>query len=164
MKILILFFVSLMSMLPSMAQLKTTAVCPPFEVDVLAGNVNKVSSPKSTLGEVKKAFPCPAEIVEETVSATKCAGVFFKDLGIYFYTDRNYIEIAENFKGKLTPALMGADRSSLFKLLGYPKLKDISWEAFSTEYGTLVVYYDKAGKINKLQISNKNTESLKLCE
>ncbi len=162
MKIPVLFFACLMSLSTVFAQLKTTPVCPPFEVDVLAGNVNKFS-PKSTLGEIKKAFPCFTDIVEET-SGTKCAGVFIKDKGLSFYTDRNYIEVDESFKGKLTPALIGTDRGGLFKFLGYPKLKDISWDAFSTEYGTLVVYYNKDGKVIKLQISTKSTETLKLCE
>ena len=146
---------------PAGAQLRATAYCPPFEADVLGGNVNKVY-PKSTSGEIKKAFPCFAEIKAD--STGQCAVIFFADKGLYFYPDRNYIEIRENFKGKLTPALIGASRSSLFKTLGFPKIKDINWDAFQTEYGTLVLYYNKAGKINKLQISSKSTETMKLCE
>ena len=59
---------------------------------------------------------------------------------------------------------MGANRKSLFKLLGNPIVKDINWDAFRTAYGILVLYYNKAGKINKMQISNKSTETIKLCE
>ena len=162
MKNIVLFFVCLLSIQATNAQLKTSLVCTDFEVDVLAGNVNKLS-PKSTLGEMKKAFPCFTEVVEEP-TGTKCAGIFYQDKGLYFYSGRNYFEIAENFKGKLTPPLMGQSRGNLFKILGYPKLKDVNWDAFGTEYGTLVIYYDKAGKINKLQISNKGTDVLKLCE
>lgn len=162
MKIFLLFFTSLINLSLSFAQLKTTPVCPPFDVDVLSGSVNKFT-PKSTLGEIKKAFPCTSEVVEES-TGTKCAGIFFKDQGIFFYTDRNYFEITENFKGKLTPKLIGTNRSELFKILGYPKIKDVNWDAFGTVYGTLVLYYDAAGKINKLQISNKSTETMKLCE
>lgn len=162
MKIPVLVFACMICLSPAFAQLKTTPVCPPFEVDALAGNVNKLS-PKSTLGEIKKAFPCFTDIIEQATE-TKCAGIFFKAHGFSFYSDRNYFEVDENFKGKLTPSLIGADRGSLFKVLGYPKLKDVSWDAFATEYGTLVLYYNKAGKINKLQISNKGTETLKLCE
>jgi hypothetical protein len=77
---------------------------------------------------------------------------------------RYYIEIRQNFKGKLSLPLMGASRKSLFKFLGNPKIKDIGWDAFQTAYGTHVLYYNKAGRIYKLQISNKSTETLKLCE
>ena len=162
MKTIFVIFTCIIGIQVTHAQLKTSPVCPLFEVDVLDGNVNKLY-PKSTWGEIKKSFPCFTEAVE-TATGTQCAGVFFKDKGLYFYTERNYIEITENFKGKLSLPLMGASRSSLFKWLGYPKIKDVNWEAFRTEYGTLVLYYNKAGKVNKMQISSKSTETLKLCE
>lgn len=162
MKTLLLFFACMINMQLTWAQLKRSPICPHFVVDVLDGNVNKLYT-KSTLGEIKKAFPCFSEIVEVETSS-KCAGIFYKDKGLYFYTQRNYIEIRENFKGKLTLPLMGASRKSLFKWLGNPIIKDISWDAFQTKYGILVLYYNKAGRINKLQISSKSTETLKLCE
>ena len=162
MKILFLLFTAIITGQSINAQLVATAVCPPIKVDVMDGNVNELY-PRSAIEEIKKIFPCSSEIVEQS-SGSKCAGVFFKDKDIYFYSDRNYIEIGPNFKGKLTPALMGVSRSGLFKLLGQPKLKDTNWDAFQMGYGTLVLYYNKAGKINKLQISSKSTETLKLCE
>jgi hypothetical protein len=162
MKTLFLIFSCILSWEFASSQLKVSAVCPPFAVDVLAGNVNKIH-PKSTLGEIQKTFPCYTEIVQGD-SSSKCIGIFYRDKGVNFYTDRNYIEIGENFKGKLEPALIGVNRSNLFGLLGYPKIKDINWDAFQMEYGTLVLYYNKAGKINKIQISSKSTETLKLCE
>jgi hypothetical protein len=59
---------------------------------------------------------------------------------------------------------MGAARSSLFKWLGYPKIKDINWDAFTTKYGILILHYNKSGKVNLIQFSKKNAESLTLCE
>ncbi len=146
------------------AQLKTTtAVCPTFSVDVLEGILNNAVTTKSTLGQVKNFFPCFTEVVEQA-TATKCSGIFYADKGIYFYNDRGYIEVKENFKGKLIPQLMGVARGSLFKLLGSPKMKDAAWDAFQTKYGILILYYNKAGKINKLQLSSKSTDTIKLCE
>ena len=162
MKIPLLIIACLFIMQTGNAQLKTTPTCPAFTVDVLGGSVNKLS-PKSNWAEVKNIFPCYSNLVEKE-SAAVCAGVFFADKGIDFYTDRHYIEIHENFKGEMTPPLMGVSRSSLFSILGYPKLKDIAWDAFQTQYGTLIVYYNKAGKINKIQISTKSTDTIKLCE
>ena len=98
-------------------------------------------------------------------STAKCGGgVFYKDRDIYFYTGRDYIEIGPKFKGKLSIPLMGASRNSLFKWLGHPKIKDVSWDAFSTQYGILILYYTKANKVNKIQFSTQSTETIKLCE
>ena len=144
------------------AQLKTTTICPTFEVDVLEGTVNNLAT-HSTIGEIEKKFPCFENSVPETNGST-CGGVYFQNKGIFFYTERDYIEVRENFKGKLSVPLLGASRGSLFSLLGYPSLKDTNWDAFQTKYGILILYYNKAGKINKLQLSNRNTETIKLCE
>lgn len=145
------------------AQLKTTPVCPVFSVDILAGKINDLK-PNSTPGQVKKAFPCFTSAEEESPSA-RCGGsVLYKDKDIYFYTARDYVEIGEKFKGTLSLPLMGAARNSLFKWLGHPKIKDVNWDAFQTAYGTLVLYYNKAGKVNKLQFSTNSSEVLTLCE
>ncbi len=146
----------------SQAQLKAKPVCPTIEVDVMAGTINELP-PKSAIGEIKSTLPCFTD-VNEVDSASRCAGVFYKDKGISFFTERKYIEVTDHYKGKLSPALMGVSRNSLFKLLGYPKLKDAEWEAFQMGYGTLILYYNKAGKINKIQMSSKSTDTIKLCE
>ena len=160
----IVFILAVIAGLPAAeAQLKATPVCPTFSIDILEGVVNEKLDCTSTGGEVQKYFPCISEVVEET-NGSGCGGVFYKEKNIYFYTERDYIEIREKFKGKLEPALMGVNRNSLFKLLGNPKMKDAAWEAYQTKYGTLVLYFDANSKINKLQITNKSTETLKLCE
>lgn len=147
---------------PVFAQLKPQLRCPTFEVDVLAGTVNGLL-PKSAIAEIQTTLPCFTDMIVKD-SASVCGGVFFKDRDINFYTDRRYIEIGDKFKGKITPALMGVSRTSLFNLLGYPKLKDTNWDAFQMGYGTLILYYNKAGKINKMQICNRSTDAIKLCE
>ena len=163
MKIIAFILAVVIGLPAAQAQLKATPVCPVFTVDVLEGNINHKLDCISTSGEVQKIFPCFNDVVEETNGST-CGGVFYKDKDIYFYTERDYIEIREKFKGVLDPALMGVNRNLLFKLLGNPKMKDAAFEAYQTKYGTLVLYFDTKGKINKLQITNKSTETLKLCE
>jgi hypothetical protein len=145
------------------AQLKTTNVCPVFVVNILDGRVNELD-PNSTIGEIKSKLPCFSGTEEETTSSKCGGGVFYKDRDIDFYTGRDYVEIREKFKGKLSIPLIGASRNSLFKWLGHPKIKDVNWDAFQVSYGTLVLYYNKAGKINKLQFSTKSNETLRLCE
>ena len=94
-----------------------------------------------------------------------CGGLIsYKDKDIYFYTTKAYIEIREKFKGKLSIPLMGAARSGLFKILGHPKIKDVTWDAFQTKYGVLILYYNKASRINKIQFSRKTTDTIQLCE
>jgi hypothetical protein len=145
------------------AQLKTTPICPPFSVDILGGRVNELLS-TSTIGQIKEKFPCFTSAEDESATAKCGGGVFYKDKDIYFYTSRDYIEIGPNFKGKLSVPLMGASRTALFKWLGNPKIKDVTWDAYQTAYGTLITYYNKAGKVNKIQFSVMGTESIKLCE
>lgn len=146
------------------AQLKTAKpVCKTFEVNVLEGTVNNDLSSKSTIGEVKTTFPCFTGAVDEN-GGKDCGGVFYKDKDISFITERGYIEIGEKFKGKLSLPLFGTSRNALFKWLGYPKMKDAGWDAFQTKYGILILYYNKANKINKLQMSHNGTESIRLCE
>ncbi|MBK7735075.1 MAG: hypothetical protein IPI36_07515 [Chitinophagaceae bacterium] len=156
-----IFAALLFVMLPASAQLKATARCPEMLVDILDGHINRVS-PKFTAGEIKKVFPCYTSEIEKTDS-TACAGVFIKDKGLSFFTDRNYIEITDVYKGKMEPAVMGAQRGSLFKFLGNASIKDDSWDAFITRYGTLILYYNTTGKVNKIQMSSRAADYIKLC-
>lgn len=145
------------------AQLKTTPVCPGFVVDILDGRIGDID-PRSTVGQVKAKFPCFTSAEPETDSARCGGGVFYKDKDIYFYTGRNYVEIGPAFKGKLSVPLMGAARGSFFKTLGHPMIKDVSWDAYQTSYGLLLLYFNKAGKVNKIRFSTETAGSIKLCE
>jgi hypothetical protein len=145
------------------AQLKTTPLCPTITVDILGGRVNELAI-TSTVGQIKEKLPCFTSAEDESATAKCGGGVFYKDKDIYFYTARDYVEIGPNFKGKLSIPLMGAARSGLFKWLGNPLLKDVNWDAFQTSYGILILYYNKTGKVNKIQFSILGTDTIKLCE
>lgn len=163
MKNLLLSFFLLTILTEVSAQLKTTPLCPPLMVNVMEGNVNNIQ-PNFTGGQIEKAFPCFTGKVEES-DTSKCGGLIsLDDNDIYFYTSRDYIEIREKFKGKMSIPLMGAARTELFQWLGYPKIKDVSWDAFQTAYGILIVYYNKANKIYKIQMSTKTANTIKLCD
>jgi hypothetical protein len=145
------------------SQLKTTTACPVFTVDILGGKVNGLE-PDLTQGQIKKALPCVSSEEPETASS-KCGGLLaYKDRDITFYTGRNYIEIGPKFKGKLSLPLMGASRTGLFKWLGHPAIKDVSWDAYSTQYGVLILYYTKANKVNKIQLSTESSATINLCQ
>lgn len=158
--------VSLCAMLSAVAhaQLKTTPVCPAINIDILDGIVNKNILPISTVGQIKLNLPCFTSFEEEGTSSKCGAGVFYKDKDVYFYTTRNYVEIGPDFKGTLSIPLMGAARNGLFKWLGTPQVKDINWDAFQTAYGVLILYYNDAAKVKKIQFSSESVNSIHLCE
>lgn len=145
------------------AQLRVKKKCDDFAVDILRGKVNGLK-PDARQVDIINAFPCSTGQVPDG-NDSKCGGeVLYKDKDIFFYTQREYIEIGDKFKGKLSMPLMGAKRSSLFNMLGNPALKDDTWDAFQMAYGTLVLHYNSAGRVNKIQFSTKNTEQLSLCQ
>jgi hypothetical protein len=162
-KTILLILVSLTIFSYARAQLKKTIPCPTFTVNILDGKVNNIL-PTFTVGQIKERLPCFTSAEDETATAKCGGGVFYKDKDIYFYTSRDYVEIGPKFKGKLSLPLMGVSRTALFKWLGHPKIKDVKWDAFATSYGILILYYDKANKINKIQFSTQSAETIKLCE
>jgi hypothetical protein len=163
MKNLLASFGVILFSLSASAQLKPTTICAGFVVNIMEGNINYLD-PDFTSGQIKKALPCyTSEISESDTSA--CGGLIsYRDNDVYFYTGRDYIEIREKFKGKLSIPLMGASRKGLFNWLGYPEIKDINWEAFQTRYGILILHYNKLNKVNLIQMSKKNAQTIKLCE
>jgi hypothetical protein len=114
------------------AQLVAKKKCEDFIVDILAGKVNQIK-PNFGIEEIKAKFPCFTSAENET-RASKCGGgVFFKDKDLIFFTGRDYIQIGDKFKGKLSIPMMGATRNSFFKTLGNPKIKDETWDAYQMQ-------------------------------
>ena len=99
------------------AQLTAKKKCEDFTVDVLNGKVNEF---KANIGaeQLKAKFPCFSSAEEENNSSKCGGGVFFADKGITFFTGRDYVEINDKFKGKLSMPLMGAARNSFFQNIG----------------------------------------------
>lgn len=148
------------------AQLKAKAKCPDFYIDILNGTVNGIK-PNNTQGEIKDAFPCFTSTEEESATAKCGGGIYFKDKDLYFYTKRNYVEVGPKFAGKTSFPLLATKRGTLFSRLGNPKIKDDLWDAYETQYGTLVLHYDvagAAGKVKFFQFSTLGTDQLNLCE
>jgi len=150
-----------------MAQLKAKTHCPDqITIDVLNGTVNNLK-PNTTQNEIKEAFPCFTSAPDEGSGAKCGGGVFFKDKDLYFYTQRKYVEVGPKFTGRTSIRLLGTKRGSLFNQLGNPKVKDDLWDAYETQYGTLVLHFDVAGpngKVKYFQFSTLGTDTLNLCE
>ncbi|MEO8853102.1 MAG: hypothetical protein ABI359_04940 [Ginsengibacter sp.] len=148
----------------SFCQLKTSEKCPDINVDLLYGVVNGTILPTSNIALIKHDLPCFTSTEDKGITNKCGASVSYKDKDICFYTDRNYVEIGPDFKGKLSIPLMGAARDAIFKYLGAPEIKEATWEAFKTSYGILILYYNKENKINKIQYSTKSASTIQLCE
>ncbi|MBI1780953.1 MAG: hypothetical protein HYR66_06230 [Sphingobacteriales bacterium] len=163
MKKSILLSLLVMSTVTGFAQLKTTPVCGVFEVNVLKGSVNDVM-PNFTAAEIKKKLPCFTS-EEPEGKDSKCNGaVFYKDRDVSFYTFRDYIVIGPAFKGRTNMPVIGTKRNSLFNKLGNPQLKDPKWDAYQTQYGCLILYYDAQNKVNRIIMSTKGTDEIDLCQ
>ena len=143
------------------AQLKVKASCDAFSVDILNGKVNGVR-PDFTGGQIKAKFPC---FTNDEPATSKCGEViYYKDRDLKFFPGRQYVEIGPAFKGQLSLPLMGAKRGSLFHYLGNPRLKDTNWDAYETQYGSLVLYYSSASKVNMIRFSTITLDAIHLCE
>jgi len=160
---IILLSIILAATMHAGAQLKTTTKCATIVVDLLDGKVNG-AEPKFTPSQIKGLLPCFTSEEPENEESKCGGGVFYKDNDIYFYTGRDYIEIREKFKGKLTIPVMGAARNGLFQWLGNPKLKDTNFDVYTTSYGMMIVYFNKANKVNKIQFTTKSMEEIQLCQ
>ena len=157
--LLLLAFVAITTF--ATAQLKAKPSCGAFSVDILNGTVDNIK-PDAVVELIKEKFPCFS--TEEQESGKCGSALFYKDQDIKFFVKRQYIEIGPAFKGKFSIPLMGASRGSLFKYFGNVKVKDANWDAYQTQYGTLVLHYNAANKVNLVQFSTKTTEELSLCE
>ncbi|QEC42556.1 hypothetical protein [Pseudobacter ginsenosidimutans] len=160
----VLFFISFALTTTAFAQLKSSKVsCPAFEVDILNGKVSGLK-PDRTSNEITGKFPCYTSKTDEN-SSSKCGGmIVYKDKDITFFTGRNYVEIGPAFKGKMSITMLGTKRGSLNKVLGTPKIKDATWDAYQTGYGCLVLYYGADNKVKKIQFSTYGTDTIQLCE
>jgi hypothetical protein len=162
-KIVFLLLGTILIAVSANAQLKVKVPCPIFEVDILDGKVNGLK-PNARFGDIKEKFPCTTQIDEEGTAAKCGAALYFKDKDIAFFTDRDYIEIGEKFQGKLSVPVMGAPRNGMFKWFGNTKAKDTDWDAFGTQYGIIILYYNKASKVIRIQMSTMTVDNIKLCE
>jgi hypothetical protein len=161
MKNILILSLSLIILSFANAQLKVKSACPSFVIDILDGKINGVQ-PNYTMDQIKSKLPC---FTGEESETSKCGGtIFYKDKDISFFTGRDYVEVGPNFKGKLSLPLMGGKRGTFFKLIGNPALKDTDWDAFETQYGCLILYYNKASKVRMIRFSTRTIGDINLCE
>ncbi|MFT3844599.1 MAG: hypothetical protein QM725_06080 [Lacibacter sp.] len=145
------------------AQLKSKDDCGVITVDVYKGWINQ-AKPNDDPEQIKIKLPCYS-LFEKEGNESKCGGgIYYSDKGLTFYMQRDYVVIDEKFKGKMNAALMGAKSTALFTVLGNPKIKDANWEAYQMAYGTMIVYYNTKGLVNKIIISTKTTDDIQLCD
>jgi hypothetical protein len=169
MKAILIFALSLSCLTSAMGQLKAKVKCPDLYVDVINGTVNN-QKPNYGWAEIKENIPCFTSAVDAESPSAKCGpAIFYKDKDVAIYTGirRHYIEVGPKFVGKCSIPILGTKRGSLFRTLGNPKMKDDLWEAYETQYGTLILHYNvagPAGKVIKFQMTTESTDAIQLCE
>jgi hypothetical protein len=143
------------------AQLKQKVSCPTFNIDYLDGTVNGIHTDYNQ-ARIKESLTCFSSTEPDT---TACGGkVVYKDQDITFFPKRRYVVIGEKYKGKQSLPLLNSKRGTLYKWLGHPKMKDVDWDAFQTQYGCLVLYYNKANIAKKIIFSKNGTETIQICD
>ena len=160
----LMFFTGLVTV--GMGQLKAKVICPDFYVDILDGTVNGLK-PSNTQLEIKEKFPCFTSAEAESADSKCGGGIFFKTKDLYFYTRRKYVEVGPKFAGKTSLPILGTKRGTHFSKFGNPAVKDDLWEAYTMQYGCLVLHFDVAGpngKVKYFQFSTLGTDGLNLCE
>ncbi len=145
------------------AQLKANADCGVITVDIFKGWINQ-AKPNDDPEQIKVKLPCFSSFEKEG-NESKCGGgIYYSEKGLAFFIQRDYVVIDEKFKGKFNAAIMGSKSDALFAILGNPKVKDANWEAYQMAYGTMIVYYNTKGIVNKIIISTKTTDEIQLCD
>lgn len=144
------------------AQLTTKPECNSIVADIYKGWINE-ARPNADPEQIKAKLPCFTAFDKEG-NESKCGGgIYYTDKDFQFLIQRDYIIIGEKFKGKLTIPLLGAKQDALFSWFGNPKLKDTGWEAYQMQYGTLIVYFNTKGVVNRIIMSTKSTDEIQLC-
>ena len=124
--------------------------CDDLAVDIANGTVGGLS-PEATPDEIKARFPCFTGTTSEGGGFNEGGGVFFKNHDMYFYTQRDYIEIRQDFTGVVPDNLLSKGTKQVRNLLGPPISSEQSsgiengaiveqvTSTFQTPYGRLVV-------------------------
>lgn len=155
--LLLIFFNSVQS------QIINTEKCNSIIVDILDGKVNR-ARPDFTPDRIRLELPCATSSFMESDTSMCDGRIIYADKHLTFFTQKDYVEIREAYSGKWTIPVMGAAKGSLFNYLGNPKVKQEKFEAYATAYGTLVLYYNDAGKVRLVRMSTNTHEFASFCD
>jgi hypothetical protein len=145
----------------------TAQGCNNLFADLKNGTINKVK-PTASQQKVKAALPCFTGDSEEGGDFNCGGGVFFLKHGFFFYTGKDYIEIRENYKGKLSIPVLGLTKDMAIAKLKMGKVirtETVNEEEvifFKTIYGCLWLKLVE-GKVVNVVISSKQVSDAELC-
>lgn len=115
--------------------------CPKVTLDIQQGTLNGLP-PTTSQGVVKATLPCWTGDTPDGSSFNFGGGVFFLKDDFYFYTGRNYIEVRRDFKGIVTPSILGLTSAEVRSHFGEPisvSGAPNTWMLFSRRSGCLRV-------------------------
>jgi hypothetical protein len=162
MKLVLSFIISMLITGVLSAQLKSSSSCGTVLVDIYKGWINK-ALPQDHPEQIKAKMPCYTRYEQEGNESPCGGGVYYTNRDIRFMIQRDYIVIGENCKDAFNLVLLGKKEEDFFSELGSPKMKDANWKAYQMSYGTLILFFNQQGLVNKIIITNHTTDDVNLC-
>lgn len=137
---LLVTFLAATSLQSLKAQDATANSCDQLYLDFEKGTLNGVSG-AATMEEVKQFFPCFTGETEENMGGSNCGGgVFYLNHDFFIYTGRDYINVRNKFKGKLTTPILGKASSEALSAMGEPDSSFVYTDEFFGEETTYLQY------------------------
>jgi hypothetical protein len=148
--------------------------CPPIIVDITTGTVTTLK-PAASFTQVKSRLPCFTGETKEGSVLNCGGGVFFGDRDLYFYTERDFIEIRKNFKGVfrkdgLELDIIGMEVKTFNILIGDEPSRTLSEDdtdnytgVWATSYGSLRVTFVQ-GVVSQVAIHSQSPDKIRVCD
>jgi len=139
--------------------------CAKLNVNLKKGELNGLK-PTASQEKIREVFPCFTGSSEERSIFNCGGGVFFLDHDFYFYTGRDFLEIRDDFNGRIKGEWMGMSLFTLTTDFGNPvreeKLGNKEIYFFETKYGC-VRFILVNDKIVEIGIHYQPADKVELC-
>lgn len=121
--------------------------CNNMYVDLENGTLNGLNGSES-MDEVKTMFPCFTGESEENEDGINCGGgIFFLDHDLFFYTQKDYINLRKNFLGETSSAILGVTATDAMNLFGEPNVTSTYVDDWLDETSIYMQYEKKWGTL-----------------
>ncbi|MDO8332126.1 MAG: caspase family protein [Fluviicoccus sp.] len=118
--------------------------CSKLVLDLNRGRLNGLP-PTLSQSQVKQALPCFTGDTPDGEVYNYGGGVFFLDHDFFMYTGKDFIEVRADFKGSITPALLGKSDDEVTAIYGQPSAVESGRLYFTTAYGCLRFTFGSQG-------------------
>ncbi len=144
--------------------------CENLFLDLDEGTLNGLKA-SANPQDVKQALPCFTGQTPDGAEVNCGGGVFYLNHDFYFYSGDNYIEVRDNFSGRISFDLLQKRTSEVIFVLGEPTREEeiVKWDGtyrkhffYERKYGTLSLVFVE-NKLQKIAIHQTDYTSTRLC-